>query len=206
MTVTQRPRLAAFMAMFVAFGCSNALAASKPAPVSVEVPRSPSATGDVTISFKPHEPLPSGGYYYAVMVLKKHYAKRPSSTRCAQASDMEYTEYGYPGPGKPVSLALSPEKTGPASGASTALDWCPGAAYRGAVYAIPHGKPCRRIEPCYGHSTAPACYSGEPLCSNGKQLYGIVARPKRRQPGELPEPRDGSARIVAFFRVRFAKR
>jgi hypothetical protein len=200
----QRRRLAAFMAvMLVAFGCSSAFAASKSAPVSVAVQHHPSITGDVTISFTPREPLPNGGYYYAVVVLTKHYAKRFSSERCAQASDMEYTEYGYPGPGKPVSLALSAEKSRSASGATTRLDWCRGAAYRGAVYAIPHGKPCRRLEPCYGHSTAPECYSGEPLCSNGKQLYGIVARPKPRQPGELPPPRDGSARIVAYFHIRF---
>ncbi|HEV3322584.1 MAG TPA: hypothetical protein VG147_10415 [Solirubrobacteraceae bacterium] len=140
------------------------------------------------------------------MVLTKHYAKRLSSKRCAQASDMEYTEYGYPGPGKAVSLSLSPEKAGSAPGASTALHWCPGATYRGAVYAVPHGKPCRHSEPCYGHSTAPECYSGEPLCSNCKQLYGIVARPNRRQSGELPAPRDSSARIVAYFRVRFSNK
>ncbi len=206
MIVTQRHRLAAFMAVFVAFGYSSALAVSKSAPVSINVPPHPSITSDVTISFTPREPLPNGGYYYAVVVLTKHYAKHLSSKRCAQASDMEYTEYGYPGPGKPVSLSLSPEKTGSASGVSMALDWCPGATYRGAVYAIPHGKPCRRLEPCYGHSTAPECYSGEPLCSNGKQLHGIVARPKRQQPGELPTPRDRSARIVAYFRVRFSKR
>ncbi len=207
MSIERKRRLATCtIAALAALGCSSALAASKSAPVSVDVPPHPSITGDVTISFTPREPLPNGGYYYAVVVLTKHYAKRLSSKRCAQASDMEYTEYGYPGPGKPVSLTLSPEKTGSASGASTALDWCAGAAYRGAVYAVPHGKPCRRFEPCYGHSTAPECYSGEPLCSNGKQLYGIVARPKPRQPGELPQPRDGSARIVAYFHVRFSNK
>lgn len=203
-TVEQRRRFAAFVAVALgAFGCSSALAASKPATVAVEVPRHPSTTGDLMISFKPREPLPSGGYYYAVVVLTKYYAKHLSSARCAQASDMEYTEYGYPGPGKPVHLTLGPEKSRSASGWTTSRDWCRGAAYRGAVYAVAHGKPCRRSEPCYEHSTAPECYSGEPLCSNGKQLYGIVAVPKRQQPGELPPPRDSSARIVAYFRVRF---
>ncbi len=206
MTVTQRHCLAAFMAVFVVFGCSSALAASKSAPVSVKVPPHPNITSGVTISFTPREPLPNGGYYYAVVVLTKHYAKRLSSKRCAQASDMEYTEYGYPGPGKPVSLSLSPEKTGSASGASTALDWCPGAAYRGAVYAVPHGKPCHPSEPCYGHSTTPECYAGEPFCFNGQQVHGKIRRRKHAQAGELPEPQDSSTRIVAYFRVRFAKR
>ena len=201
--VEQKRRFAAFVAVvLVAFGCSSALAASKSAAVPVEVSRRLSITGDLTISFKPSEPLPSGGYYYAVVVLTKYYAKHLSSARCAGASDMDYTEYGYPGPGKPVSLTLSPEKSSAASGATTTLAWCRGATYRGAVYAVPHGKPCRRSEPCSG----PECYSGEQLCDNGKQLHGKIRRPKHPEPGELPQPRDSSTRIIAYFRVRFQGR
>jgi hypothetical protein len=199
-----RRHLAAFMAVaLVVLGCASALAASRSATVSVAVPRHPSVAGDITISFKPREPLPSGGYYYAVAVLTRYYAKHLASARCARASNMEYTEYDYPSPGKPVSLTLSPEKWRLASGETTTLDWCRGAAYRGAVYAVPHGKPCRRSEPCYGHSTAPECYEGEPLCSDGRQVYGIIQRRKHEQPGELPPPRDSSTRIIAYFRVRF---
>jgi hypothetical protein len=188
----------------VTVGCSSARAASTSAPVSVQVPHHLSTASDFMISVKPREPPPAGGYYYGVAVLTKYYARRLSSKRCAQASDMEYTEYGYPGPGKPVTVTLSPEKVRLASGATTTRDWCRGATYKGAVYAIPHGKPCRRFEPCYGHSTAPECYSGEALCINDKRVYGVVAKGKPRQLGQLPQPRDGSARIVAYFRVRFA--
>lgn len=191
--------------VLVAVCGSGALAASGSGAVSVDVPRHPSVAGDVTISFEPREPLPAGGYYYGVVVLTKHDAKRLSLKRCAQESDMQYTEYGYPGLGKPVSLALGPEKTQPTPETTIIHRWCAGATYRGAVYAIPHGKPCRRFEPCYGHSTAPECYPGEQLCSNGRQLHGVVARLKPRKPGQLPVPRGRSAQIVAYFHVRFAR-
>ncbi len=191
--------------VLVASGMASALAAIKPKPVSVEVPRHPRIVGDFTIGFRSREPLPNGGYYYAVVVLTKYYAKHPSSVRCAQASNMDYTEYGYPGPGRPVYLRLSPEKSALTTGEPLPLDWCSGATYQGAVYAVPHGLPCRRSEPCYGHSTAPECYAGEALCSGGKQLHGKV-RNRRRHAGELPEPRDSSTRIIAHFRVPFRRK
>lgn len=185
-----------------ALDLSSALAAMKPKPVSIKVPHRPSAVGDFTISFHPREPLPSGGYYYAVVVLAKRYAMHLSSVRCAKSSNMEITEYNYPKSGQPVDLTLSPEESGLTPGKLSPLDWCSGAIYTGAVYAVPHGPPCRRSAPCFGNSTAPECYEGEQLCSGGKQVFGTVRRDRYR-PGELPEPRDSSTRVIAHFRVAF---
>lgn len=191
----------------VAVGWSSALAAAKPGPTAVEVPRHPRVSGSFTVSFRPREPLPSGGYYYAVVVLTKRYAKRLSRARCAQESDMSDTEYGYRDGSHKLNLSLGPEASAPSEGQPTRLDWCAGATYKGAIYAVPHAPPCRRYEGCYGHTTAPECYPGEPRCYEGKYkpLHGKPAM-YRRKPGELPTPQDSATRVIAHFRVHFARR
>lgn len=181
---------------------SSSLAATRSTPVSVKVPHHPRIAGDVTISFRPVKPLPSGGYYYAAAVLAKYYAKHLRAARCARASNMEQTEYDYPNRDQRVNLVLGPEKYLPPSGRVLHLHWCAGATYTGGIYAVPHPPPCSRSEPCYGHSTVPECYPGEELCSNGKRVYGKPFRRYERA-GELPRPRDSSTRIVARFLVRF---
>jgi hypothetical protein len=69
-----RPRLlqlliAGFVALTVA-GSVDASTSTK--TVSVHVQRKPSVTGEVHISFQPTDRLPEGGYYYAVIVLKRY--------------------------------------------------------------------------------------------------------------------------------------
>jgi hypothetical protein len=191
----------------VAVGWSSALAAAKPRPIAVTVPRHPRVSGNFTISFRPREPLPNGGYYYAVVVLTKRYAKRLSRARCAQASDMADIEYGYPD-GHKLNLRLDPETSAPSEGQPTRLDWCAGATYKGAIYAVPHAPPCSPSEPCYGHTTAPECYPGEPRCNEGKYERRPKGKPAifRRKPGELPTPQDSATRVIAHFRVHFARR
>jgi hypothetical protein len=173
----------------------------------VEVPRHPRVSGSFTVSFRLWEPLPSGGYYYAVVVLTKHDAKRFSRAQCTQSSEMTDTEYGYPDAGHELHLSLSPEKSEPFSGEPEPLDWCAEATYKGAIYAVPHAPPCTRREPCYGHTTAPECYPGEPRCYEGKHkpLYGKPIM-HRRKPGGLPTPRDNATRMIAYFRVHFARK
>ncbi len=189
------------VALVMALDLPGALAMNRPKLVSVRVPPHPVVVGNVTVSFKPREPLPSGGYYYAVVVLTKHDAKHLGTKRCARSSNMGWTEYAYPTPGSRVHLALSPKPT--RSTPPTRLPWCAGAVYKGAVYAVPHSPPCRKFEPCYGHTTAPECYEGETLCGKGgKQLHGVVPQ-KRERPGTLPPPLDSSTRIIASFQVHF---
>ena len=108
-----RPRLlhlliAAVFALTAA-GSVAAWAGTQPPTVSVHVQRKLSVTGNVHVSFHPTDPLPVGDYYYAVIVLKpyKHYTKK-SPPPCATSSDMQRTDYGYPHPGHPVQLALTP--------------------------------------------------------------------------------------------------
>lgn len=187
-------------------GWSSAFAATKPTPIAVTVQRPPRISGNLTIGFRPREPLPSGGYYYAVVVLTKRYAKRLSLARCAQGSDMADTEYGYPDGGPRLNLSLSPETSAPSEGQPTPLDWCAGATYKGAIYAVPHAPPCLRTEPCYGHTTAPECYAGETWCREGKFQPRGKLKMYRRKPGELPTPKDSATRVIAHFRVHFARR
>jgi hypothetical protein len=185
---------------------SSALAAAKPGPIAVEVPRHPRVSGSLTISFRPREPLPSGGYYYAVVVLTKRYAKRLALARCARESDMADTEYGYPDGLHKLNLSLGPETSVPAEGQPPRMDWCAGAAYKGAIYAVPHAPPCLRSEPCYGHTTAPECYAGETWCEEGKFRPKGKLKMYRRKPGELPTPKDSATHVIAHFRVHFARR
>lgn len=174
-------------------GVASASAASVPGPVSVRVSQQPSIGGTVSVGFSPRGPLPSGGYYYAVVVLKE-YARHPQSAppRCAISSDMRRTQYGYPHRGRALRLTLTPAS-------STTGHWCPGGTYIGAVYAVPHRPRCGGSQPCYGHSTqSGSCWEVE-----GRLLCGVVAIPTYSYPGGLPKPIDHSARVVGHFQVSF---
>ncbi|MGH2855269.1 MAG: hypothetical protein ACRDLF_13875 [Solirubrobacteraceae bacterium] len=150
--------------------------ATKLARISVRVPRHPSVVGKLEISFQPHGRLPRGGYYYAVIVLTNYprhsAAEQPS---CAVSSDMEETEYGYPGRSRVMRLTLIPAK-------SADKRWCAG-TYTGAVYAVPHKPPCNHSHPCYGKKANGACWELE-----GKYVCGIVAEgPAEREAREKAE-------------------
>src|SRR5438445_8802472 len=91
----------------VAIGRAGEAAATL-SPVSVKVPTHPSVQGNVAISFRPHGALPSGGYYYAVIVLERYSLAKPGVPPCAVSSDMRKTVYGHPHPGRAVRLTLFP--------------------------------------------------------------------------------------------------
>jgi hypothetical protein len=174
-------------------GFAGASAASQLGPLSVQVSPRPSSAGNVIVGFWPRGRLPSGGYYYAVIVLKE-YAHHSLSAppQCAISSDMRRTQYGYPHRGRAVSLTLTPAS-------STTRRWCPGGTYLGAIYAVPHKPRCGGSQPCYGRSTqSGSCWEVE-----GRLLCGVVAIPTYSYPGGLPKPIDHSASVVGRFRVSF---
>jgi len=178
-----------------ATGSAAALSSAQPGGVSVHVQRAPNVHANVHISFRPNDHLPQGGYYYAVIVLKpyKHYT-RGSPPPCATSSNMERTDYGYPHPGRPVELALTPTK-------SAAGHWCAGGTYTGAIYAVPHAPPCESKYPCRSepYERSP-CWEVE-----GHHLVcGVVALPKRyAYPEGPPKPLAQGTRIVGRFSVAF---
>lgn len=163
---------------------SSAPAAAPLGPVSVQVPRNPSATANLTIGFHPRGQLPRGGYYYAVVVLV-HYPRspgEPAAPSCALSSDMHRTDYGFPRRGRALSLTLLPA-------GSAEHRWCQGGSYEGAVYAVPHRPPCSKAYPCYGKSSC----GSVPFC-------GVVIKPgPYSYPGGLPRPIDRSTRVVGRF-------
>jgi hypothetical protein len=179
--------LAASLALAL-LGSGSASHAAKLGPVSVGVPRQPSPTGDLRISFLPRY-LPRGGYYYAVLVLENyrdHVLGAPPT--CAVSSDMDKTEYGYPTRGHRLRLTVIPAR-------SQTDRWCIGGIYQGALYAVPHRPPCSKRYPCYGKRTC----GGIPVC-------GVVPYPAPAPysyPGGLPPPLDRSTRIVGRFQVSF---
>jgi hypothetical protein len=169
---------------FVAPGVSGAAAAL--GPVSVQVPPTPSVKQRVTIAFHPRGQLAHGGYYYAVVVLR-HYLPPSYPLRCAVSSDMGVTGYGFPRRGRAVRLTLL-------AAASAEDQWCPGAMYEGAVYAVPHKPSCSSLYPCYGKGS----------CGPQAGVCGVVVSPGYYSyPGGLPKPIDRSTRIVGHFTLHF---
>jgi len=163
--------------------------------VSVHVQRKPGVAGNVHVSFRPTDRLPEGGYYYAVLVLKpyKRYTRK-APPPCATSSDMERADYGYPHPGRPVRLALTPAK-------SPTGHWCRGGIYSGGIYAVPQAPPCEGTYPCL--SSEPYERSNCWEIESGHKVCGIV-RPKRyAYPEGLPTPLARGARIIARFQVTF---
>jgi hypothetical protein len=176
-------------------GSAGAAASTQSDPVSVRVQQKPSVTGNVHISFRPTGHLPPGGYYYAVIVLKpyKHYT-RYAPPPCATSSDMEKTDYGYPHPGRPVRLALTPAK-------SPAGHWCRSGAYSGGIYAVPHTPPCESTYPCRSEPYKEPCAGVGPGCPVHD---GVVAKPELyHYPIGLPNPIAEGTRIIGHFQVTF---
>jgi hypothetical protein len=175
-------------------GSVGASASTQPDAVSVHVQQKPSIASNVHISFRPIDRLPPGGYYYAVLVLKpyKHYTQNEPPP-CATSSNMQRTDYGYPHPGRPVRLALTPAK-------SFARHWCRGGVYSGGIYAVPYPPPCNSTYPCRSepYKEPSPCFEIEP----GHRACGVVAKPKLyRYPDGLPAPLAKGTRIIGRFAV-----
>jgi hypothetical protein len=168
---------------------------SSPETVSVHAPHKLGDRASVNVSFRPGGRLPAGGYYYAVVVLKsyRHYTRRHPPP-CATSSNMERADYGYPHPGREVSLVLHPAP-------SRSGHWCSGGNYVGAVYAVPQAPPCEARYPCFSEPYEPPspCWNLE-----GQRVCGIVAKPPRyRYPDGLPRPLASGTHVVGRFSVGF---
>jgi hypothetical protein len=196
-------RRASFIYMIIALtlsavGSAGASAEGSPEAVSVRVQHKLSIRENVHVSFKPGGQLPEGGYYYGVIVLKpyRHYTQK-APPPCSTSSDMERTDYGYPQPGHPVELALTPAS-------SRTGHWCRGGAYIGAIYAVPHAPPCESRYPCRSEPNERSpCWEG----TNGRKVCGTVAEPKGyTYPGGLPKPIAKGTLIVGRFSVTFQLR
>jgi hypothetical protein len=177
-------------------GSAVAAAGTPPNPASVRVQQKPSIAGSVHISFRPTDRLSPGGYYYAVIVLRRYKRyTRSEPPPCATSSDMEKTDYAYPHAGPPLELALTPAK-------SSARHWCRGGVYSGGIYAVPYPPPCDSTYPCRSEPyKAPSpCFEIAP----GRRACGVVAKPELyRYPDELPRPLAKGTRIIAHFQVTF---
>ncbi len=189
----------AVIAFALALGMAGSAAASadtQAETVSVHVQSGLGVRKPVHINLQFSRRLPDGGYYYAVIVLKpyKRYT-RHAPPPCSTSSNMQRTDYGYPQPDRSVRLALTPAK-------SATGHWCPGGAYLGAVYAVPHTPPCEARYPCRSEPYEPPspCWEAE----GGRKVCGVVAAPGRyAYPDGIPEPLAHGTRIVARFSVVF---
>lgn len=167
--------------------------ASEAQAVALQITPHPTVRAPVAVSFSAPA-LPEGGYYYAVVVLRPYRGfTRELQPACSTSSEMQRTDYGYPGADGQISLKL-------ASAKSDTGRWCPGGAYEGAVYAVPHAPPCESHYPCP---------ESEPYKSNpcfdtgGHPACGVVALRTWRYPSPLPEPLASDTAMVTRFSVAF---
>ena len=169
-------------------------AAATSASISVHVPRKPDIRKSVDVSFHA-SPLPSGGYYYAVIALEPYrHHTHASPPPCATSSNMQRTDYGHPRADSQVALALTPAS-------SRTRHWCRGGTYAGAIYAVPHPPPCNSTYPCRSETWEEPCAGVRPGC-----VLGVVARPREwAYPEGPPAPRAYDSRIVARFSVKFPR-
>jgi hypothetical protein len=131
---------------------------------------------NVHLAFQPTGVLPAGGYYYAVLVLAPYRRyTRQNPPRCATSSDMLRTDYGYPHPGQPVRLTLTPAS-------SPAGHWCPGGTYFGGIYAVPHPPPCESRYPCRSEPYKPPspCWELKPASGYAGRSHSPGAGPTRK--------------------------
>jgi hypothetical protein len=137
-------------------------------------------------------PLPNGGYYYGLVVLKPYKRfTRSSPPPCSTSSDMQRTEYGYPQPSGTVSLTLTPSP-------SATNHWCRGGVYAGAIYAVPQPPPCNGEYPCYSEPHEKPCAGLAPGC-----VHGVAPEVEEyAYPDTLPAPRANGTTIVARFTVK----
>jgi hypothetical protein len=183
------------VALGLAYGLTNATGATD-GSVAVHVRPNLKITDNVVLSFRPTAPLPDGGYFYAVIVLKpyKHYTSAMPPP-CAVSSNMQRTAYGYPHGGRTVRLVLT--RT-----ASRQHVWCRGGRYIGGVYAVPNPPPCEARYPCSAEQGGGGgCFESE----TGHRVCGVVRirRPRYTYPAGLPAPVERGTRIVGHFRVDF---
>jgi hypothetical protein len=184
-------------AAVIAFAAMVAGASPAAAALPLRVEGAPLLRHVVRVAF-PAAPLPAGGYYYAVLVLRpyRHYT-RASPPPCSVSSNMLRTAYGYPGGTGRLSLTLAPAP-------SHTGHWCPGGSYEGGVYAVPHPPPCHGAYPCRAEPYTPPspCWNAE-----GHLVCGVVVHPLEwAYPDRLPAPVSPGASIVARFSVRFPSR
>lgn len=187
--------LAPAVATLVLVCTAAASDATQQEKVVVRVPSKPTANSGIDVSFRPGGQLPSGGYYYGVIVLGPYRGYTAGSPPpCSVSSDMRRTDYGYPKSTAPVRLALAPAK-------SITGRWCRGGRYAGAIYAVPHPPPCEAKYPCLAEPyEASPCWE----VATGHRVCGVVARPKQYEYLDgLPRPLAKGARIVGRFSVRF---
>lgn len=166
------------------------------APLDLKVQTKLGIRENVHLSFKA-APLPEGGYYYAVIVLKKykHYTRK-SPPPCSVSSNMQRTDYGYSNEGS-VVLALTPAT-------SHANHWCPSGIYEGGVYAVPHAPPCESAYPCRAEAPTKTAYHCNPEVE--RCFFGVVALLKEWQwPDPLPRPIAKGTTIIDHFTIKFPK-
>ena len=174
---------------------ASSSAGSSAGTLAVQVQHRPSAAANVRIVLSNAQPLPEGGYYYAVVVLEPYRRyTRAAPPPCATSSNMERTSYGYPSARHVVSLSLAP-------GRSRTRHWCSGGVYAGAIYAVPHAPPCESRYPCRSEPYEPPspCWGVE-----GRRVCGVVALPPQyRYPDGLPKPLAAGTRMLAHFKLVF---
>lgn len=141
---------------------------------SVRVPKHPSVSKDLTISFRTRRNLPDHGYYYAVAVLVNYPRFTPEGIpSCALSSNMQKTAYGYRDRRGRVKLSLL-------AAHSREGRWCAG-EYLVGIYAVPHPPPCGRSYSCHSRTASSACWEFE----DHKVVCGLVAP---ECPAASPEP------------------
>jgi hypothetical protein len=184
--------------LLLVLACLAAVLAPSARAFPVHVERRPSASRNVHLRFSA-KALPNGGYYYAVIVLRRYKGyTRSSPPPCATSSDMSRTDYGYVGPGGTVALALTPAR-------SKTRHWCRGGSYEGAIYAVPHAPPCESTYPCSSelYEAPSPCWQVE----GHRVVCGVVAQPQVWfYPKPLPAPLAHGTSIVARFSVKFPAR
>src|SRR5258708_20339918 len=128
------------MYVLAAVVASLLVVASATQALTVRVQSKPTVGSSVGINMSA-SPLPDGGYYYGVVVLRPYRGyTRTVPPACSSSSDMQRTDYGYPQPSGLVTLALTPPKSDPPH-------WCHGGSHEGAVYASPHAPPSQAPSP-----------------------------------------------------------
>ncbi|HXD55504.1 MAG TPA: hypothetical protein VN618_12165 [Solirubrobacteraceae bacterium] len=188
--MSKRARLAILLALAGLGPATEAQA------LTLQIAPRPTVRAPVEVSFSAPA-LPEGGYYYAVVVLRPYRGfTRELQPSCSTSSEMQRTDYGYPSADGRVGLTLAPAK-------SDTRRWCPGGAYEGALYAVPHAPPCESRYPC--RESEP--YEPSPCFGvEGHRVCGVVALRTWRYPSPLPEPLASGTATLARFSVAFPTR
>src|SRR5258708_39617793 len=96
------------MYVLAAVVASLLVVASATQALTVRVQSKPTVGSSVGINMSA-SPLPDGGYYYGVVVLRPYRGyTRTVQPACSSSSDMQRTDYGYPQPRGLVTIAITP--------------------------------------------------------------------------------------------------